>query len=95
MNYRIKITREAKAEILSAKNWYEEQQPGLGHDFAQTVKQHIDSLITDKVEHKVVFDAIRRMLVKRFPYVIYYSRNESTETVIVLAVLHERQQRKL
>lgn len=94
MSYRIQISPEAQEEILAARKWYEEQQPGLGKDFANTVKDHINTLKSGTVEHKIVFDNIRRILVKRFPYVIYYSRNNNNRTVSVMAVLHERQNRK-
>jgi len=94
MSYRIQISPEAQEEILAARKWYEEQQPGLGKDFANTVKDHINTLKFDTVEHKIVFDNVRRILVKRFPYVIYYSRNNNNRTVSIMAVLHERQNRK-
>lgn len=94
MSYRIQISPEAQEEILAARKWYEEQQPGLGKDFANTVKDHINTLRFDTVEHRIVFDNVRRILVKRFPYVIYYSRNNNNRTVSIMAVLHERQNRK-
>ena len=81
MSYRIQISPEAQEEILAARKWYEEQQPGLGKDFANTVKDHINTLKFDTVEHGIVFDNVRRILVKRFPYVIYYSRNNNNRTV--------------
>jgi plasmid stabilization system protein ParE len=94
MTYRIKVTSEAKQEIIAAKQWYEEQQPDLGKDFAKTVKQQIESLKSGIVDHKIVFDETRRVLVKRFPYVIYYIRRETDKTVNIIAVLHERQNKK-
>jgi|APTNR8051073442_1049403.scaffolds.fasta_scaffold21655_3 hypothetical protein len=95
MSYRIEISVEAQEEILVAKQWYEKQQIGLGEDFANTTILHIDSLKSGIVEFKVAFDDVRRMLVKRFPYVVYYKRIEATKTVKVIAVLHERQQKEL
>lgn len=93
MSYRIRITTEAKQEILAAKQWYNHRQPGLGEDFAKTVKDQIDVLKSDTVDHKVVFDKVRRILVKRFPYVVYYTRNNENRTINILAVLHERQEK--
>lgn len=90
MNYAIEITPEAKAEITNARNWYEEQQNGLGESFTETVREHINALKTESPEHKIVFDDLRRVLVKRFPYVIYYKRYEATKTVKVFAVLHDK-----
>ncbi|HWB63975.1 MAG TPA: type II toxin-antitoxin system RelE/ParE family toxin [Chitinophagales bacterium] len=94
MKYKIWVTEEAKEEIIAAKLWYEKQQPGLGLDFISAIKYHINSLKTDVAEHKPVYDNIRRILVKRFPYVIYYSRDAKERTVKVYAVLHDKQDRR-
>jgi plasmid stabilization system protein ParE len=94
MSYIIEITPEAHQEIAIVKQWYDEQQLGLGEDFVSTVKLHIDSLKSGIVEYKFVFDDVGRSLVKRFPYVVYYKRIETTKTVKIMAVLHERQERK-
>jgi hypothetical protein len=93
MNYRIEITPEGKADILKARDWYNEQSQGLGADFALVIKLHINSLKSDTVEHKQVINNVRRMLVKRFPYVIYYTRNEELKLVKIISVLRDRQNR--
>ena len=87
--YRILIAEEAEAEIKSAKKWYEKQKPGLGKEFVAAVKGVINGLKTDKVEHRLVFDSVRRVVVRRFPYLIYYKRDKNA--VRILAVLHYRQ----
>ena len=62
--YRILIAEEAEAEIKAAKRWYEKQKPGLGDAFAAVVKETINGLKSDKVEHRLVFDSVRRAIVK-------------------------------
>lgn len=92
MNYKIEIAPEAEVEIILGKKWYEEQQPGLGKDFSATIKEHINSLRNPRIEHKLVFEDVRRMLTKRFPFVIYYQRDDDRYVIKILAVLHNRQQ---
>ncbi len=91
MSYSIKITEEAKWEIKDAKAWYEEQSLGLGERFTETVKQYIDTLKNPNKEHKAVYNNFRRVLIKQFPYVIYYHRNNEQQIVTVIAVLHSKQ----
>lgn len=93
MSYVIEITPEAEAEIAKAKSWYEEQQYGLGESFVETIREHINALRTNNPEHKIVFDDLRRVLVKRFTYVVYYKRYEETKTVKVFAILHDKRYR--
>ena len=92
MSYRIEITAEAEHEILNAKSWYEEQQTGLGQSFTETIKEYVNNLKDPAIEHKIVFKNVRRVLTRRFPFVIYYTRDEKKFVVKILAVLHNRQQ---
>lgn len=91
MSYRIEIAEEAELEIKKAKEWYEEQSPGLGERFSIVLKEHINSLKNPKVDHKAVHQSIRRILVHPFPYVVYYKRLENKELIEIWAVLHNKQ----
>ncbi|MFN8287449.1 MAG: type II toxin-antitoxin system RelE/ParE family toxin [Chitinophagales bacterium] len=95
MIYKVSITEEALQEIRQAKEYYENQQPGLGDNFVEAITVHINSLKTGTVDHKPVIDHIRRVLVVRFPYVIYYTRSENLKSVTILAVLHDRMKNPL
>ena len=92
MNYKIKVSIEAEAEIKKAKVWYENKQSGLGERFSIVIKEHINKLKLSSVEHKIVFKNVRRVLTSQFPFVIYYTRDELKLEVKILAVLHERRQ---
>lgn len=91
MSYKIKITPLAKAHITKAKSWYEGQSVGLGELFSQEVKEYIDTLTDERVDHKVVLKSIRRMLLYKFPYVIYYKRYEEEKQITIMSVLHIKQ----
>ena len=93
--YKIKISSKAKSDIIHAKNWYEDKQVGLGVDFGKKVKIQINQLQVKSVEHKIAFDTIRRVFVKRFPFSVYYERIEEKNLIIIVAVLHEKQEKIL
>ncbi len=95
MSYKIEIVEEAELEIKNAKDWYEEQSVGLGEGFSKAIKEHINSLTNPKVEHKTVYKNLRRILVHRFPYAIYYKRDEKNSLLKIMAVLHNKQSRKV
>ncbi len=93
--YKIKISPKAKSDIKNAKNCYEDKQVGLGIDFVNKVILQINQLQDKMVEHKIAFDNIRRVFVNRFPYSIYYERLEVRNLIIVVAVLHEKQEKNI
>ncbi len=91
--YRIKISPKAKSDIKYAKIYYEDKQAGLGLAFVKNVILQINELQDKTVEHKISFDTIRRVFVKRFPYVVYYERIDNENLIVIVAVLHDKQEK--
>jgi plasmid stabilization system protein ParE len=83
LSYEIKVRRAAELDIAEAQVWYETQQSGLGADFRSEISQAFDRLTETPLIYQIVHRDIRRAVVHRFPYLIWY--RVSAETVIVLA----------
>ena len=81
---RARFLLPAQEEMLSAAAYYEAQAPGLGGGFLQKV----DAAIRDISEHPerwpVIRSQVRRRLVHRFPYGVFY--RVDPEEVVILAV---------
>ena len=92
MSYQIRISEEAESEINKAKGWYEKQSYGLGEKFENDLKLEIESLLDFTIDHKTTHANHRRLLMYRFPYIIYYKREERTRIVEITSVLHNKQQ---
>ena len=82
------IRSRAEAELADAFNWYENQVSELGSDFLKTVDAALAGVLRNPAAHPIVHGKIRRCLVRRFPYAIFYLI-EPTK-IIVLAVFHVR-----
>jgi plasmid stabilization system protein ParE len=76
----------AEVEFEDAFDWYQHQQPGLGLAFVARVQAVFDRIPTMPKVHAIVFKNLRRAVVKKFPYAIYY-RAEATR-VVVVSVFH-------
>lgn len=59
-------------------------------NFIFELTEAIDSLQKDNKEHKQLFGSYRRLLLKKFPYVIYYNRLPHNNTTEIIAVLHNK-----
>ncbi len=76
----------AQAELDEAFSWYEEQAIGLGYEFLNEIDQSL-RLIASFPELQICVDSkVRRCLVNRFPYGLFYGI--SKDTIIVIAVAH-------
>jgi len=72
--------------LPAAYDWYEDQQPGLGLEFARDVLSHYRHLPRDAQLYAVRFASVRRLNLDCFPYGIFYVLRDPD--VWVLGVLH-------
>lgn len=86
MKLKVLIRPEAEAEMEEAFRWYEQRNKGLGDDFLLCVEESLIKIQRTPEAYPVVHRKIRRALIRRFPYGIFYLLNE--EKIIVLAVFH-------
>ena len=84
---KVVVLGEAAEDIEQARNFYDEQEPGVGDYFADAIVADIASLALYHGIHHRYF-GFYRMLAHRFPFGIYY-RDLRTETQ-VFAVLDLR-----
>lgn len=88
MDYSLIIRPEARADLLDAFHWYQEQREGLGFDFKLCVDEVINTIQRNPFIYKAVFQNVRRSVTKRFPFGLFYVVED--HTIVVIAVLHAR-----
>ena len=86
MSWRVSIRAAGERDLNEARNWYEEQRPGLGGEYLAAVAEALIRLETDPLRPTVYYRGFRRFLTRRFPYKLFY-RVEG-ETVVVFRILH-------
>ena len=82
-----RLLKEAEREIRSGFSFYDAQSPGLGGDFAIEVRRLCRRICEYPELGTEVLPDIRRRLVRRFPYSIYYLVEDSE--IVVLAIAHQ------
>ena len=63
---------QAQTELLTARDWYEREHVGLGEAFAAEVEATLDLVLRSPKLFPVVHGEIRRAMVPRFPYGLFY-----------------------
>ncbi len=87
MAYRLKFSPRALREIGKAREWYELQSPGLGEEFISAIELQLKRLEQAPLLYSEVIVNVRRALLPRFPYGLFYVVRGNH--VHVLAVLHD------
>lgn len=78
-----------EAELKEARDFYAERSPGLGEHFVAEFESQVLRIAAMPERWMVVEREIRRALMKRFPYVIYF-RILPEDAIRVTVVKHEK-----
>jgi plasmid stabilization system protein ParE len=85
---RIDYHPEAEAELVNATAYYATQADTLGTRFADEIEQAIKTIAAGPLVWPIIDDDVRRYLLRRFPYGIYY--RVLPDRLRVLAFKHHR-----
>lgn len=78
------VMPEAEEDIAAAKAWYSQQRAGLGEDFLLCVEEALDRIGLFPQAASEVFPGVRRVVLRRFPYGVFY--RVDSEQLAVIAV---------
>ncbi|WP_040334686.1 type II toxin-antitoxin system RelE/ParE family toxin [Candidatus Magnetobacterium casense] len=92
MIVRLIISPEAENDLLDAYRWYENKRMGLGSGFMKSIEASLNALQRYPKAYPVIYKNIQRVLIRRFPYGIFYIFDN--ETVYIIAVFHIKQEPK-
>jgi toxin ParE1/3/4 len=82
----VRFDAAAIADVTLARDWYERERESLGLEFVDSVETSARRIGLFPSAGSLVRPGLRRQLLERFPYVLYYRVDASG--VLVVACLH-------
>ncbi|MCA9473104.1 MAG: type II toxin-antitoxin system RelE/ParE family toxin [Nitrospira sp.] len=82
------------SDLNHAKIHYNQKRSGLGDEFRSEVYAAIDRILRNPRQYPIIEQNIRRCLVHRFPYSIYF-RLFNSGTIRVLVIRHHKRHPRL
>lgn len=80
------IRPAAAADVEDAWRWYEARRGGLGDEFLDVVQASLESICAHPESAPLVRRDVRRRLLRRFPYGLFYKLIQGQ--VVVVACFH-------
>lgn len=77
MTYQVRYRPEAVTDIEAAYDWYEAERAGLGLEFRGALVDAEHFLTETPETFPVVYRALRRILLHRFPYSVYFALTQA------------------
>ncbi|HEY2975978.1 MAG TPA: type II toxin-antitoxin system RelE/ParE family toxin [Pyrinomonadaceae bacterium] len=87
MRRRTFVRPEAQTDIREATRWYEDREAGLGVRFLREVRTSLERVAENPLMFPVIEEDVRRALLHKFPYSIYFVHEPEASAII--AVLHQ------
>ncbi len=82
----IVIHSEAKRELDKAMEYYEKQKRGLGLDLLSEIEQVLEKIkINPNLGKSYTIKSLRYCVIRRFPYLIFYTELEAFIWVVAIA----------
>ena len=78
----------AAADVEGAYRWYEDQRAGLGEEFLAAVQAGLEMVAAHPLAAPVVHRDTRRLLLRRFPYGVFYRLVK--DEIVVVGCLHAK-----
>lgn len=76
----------AETEVIESAQFYERCVPKLGTEFLDAVDQAVDAILKNPERCRVIESDVRRYLMPRFPFAIYY--RSLPDRLRILALKH-------
>jgi plasmid stabilization system protein ParE len=82
------VSALAESDLADAADWYNRILSGLGDDFVLCVELALDRILEHPEAFTLILPAVRRALVRRFPYGVFFRLRH--ERIEIEAVFHLR-----
>ena len=85
--YTVILKPGAEEDIDGIFKWYEERREGLGYEFILSTDQCINKILSNPFFAFNVTDSVRRAVIPRFPYTVYYTIEN--ENIFIHVIMHQ------
>ncbi len=86
MTYTVRFLPDVEEDAIRGYGWYEAKSPGLGEEFLRVFYACASEIPRNPLIYPKVYSEIRRRLLRRFPYAIYFIMKE--DQVVVIGLFH-------
>ena len=87
MTRKLVVRSEAERDIRDAHEWYSSITRDLGEQFITEVENAFERITDNPSAFPILHRSIRRSLLRRFPYAVFFVTSETR--VAVIGVLHQ------
>ena len=91
---KLQLTPRAVSNLRDIADYLQSRNPAAAERVADAIRGSLDLLlIVPSAGRPQRTEGVRKLVVRRYPYLVYYTVNELDEEVVVLSIRHSSQRR--
>jgi plasmid stabilization system protein ParE len=90
MKGRTFVRPESQTDIGEAARWFEDRESGLGLRFLREIRTLLQHISDNPLMFPIIEEDVRRALLHKFPYSIYFVNEPDVVAVIAVPHQHRR-----
>jgi toxin ParE1/3/4 len=92
---RLRFTRRATQDLIAIADYIRERNPNAAARVRAAILDSIQNLlIFPEIGRRQKVEGVRKLVTRKYPYLVYYSIDELAEEIVVIAIQHPARRRE-
>jgi addiction module RelE/StbE family toxin len=92
---KLRFTRRAIQDLSSIADYVHQRNPQAARRVRNSIIESLQTLVLfPRVGRQQAVKSVRKLVTRRYPYLVYYSVDETSEEIVVITIQHPARQRE-
>ena len=92
---KLRFTRRAAQDLTDIANYIHKQNPQAALRVRAAILESVQNLVLfPQVGRQQKVEGVRKLVTRRYPYLVYYTADESAEEIIIITIQHPARERE-
>jgi addiction module RelE/StbE family toxin len=92
---KLRFTRRAAQDLTDIADYIRKQNPQAALRVRAAILESLQNLVLfPQVGQQQKVEGVRKLVTRRYPYLVYYTADESSEEIIIITIQHAARERE-
>jgi len=92
---KLRFTRRAAQDLADIADYIRERNPQAALRVRAAILESLQNLVLfPQVGRQQKVEGVRKLVTRRYPYLVYYTADESAEEIIIITIQHPARERE-
>lgn len=92
---KLRLTRRAAQDLVDIADYIRKQNPQAALRVRAAILESLQNLVLfPQVGRQQKVEGVRKLVTRHYPYLVYYTADESAEEIIIITIQHPARERE-